>query len=267
MKRSTQNRGSPELLADALLARIFRGEYPPGSRLPAERQLATELGVDRTTLRMALKQLQRMNLIVARHGSGIEVQDYREHGGLEVLAAIFALEELPLEGSFIVEALDFWIEVFSMTAAKAIVRMSLDDLRQVERLLDRAVAAAGGAAGQDGARDALVDALIELTDELARLSGSVLVRMLSTSTRSLRQRVMRLLPTTTDVATPLGQMRLALRTAAVTRPPEEDVRRGIHRNLRQLTAGLREQLLFGAPPVAAPARRRRTRKSPGGRSR
>lgn len=255
MKRSTQNRGSPELLADALLARIFRGEYPAGTRLPAERQLAADLGVDRTTLRMALKQLQRMNLLVPRHGSGIEVQDYREHGGLEVLAAIFALDDLPLEGSFIVEALDFWIEVFSMTAAKAVVRMSLDDLRQLERLLDGAVAAAGNV-------DALVVALVELTDELARLSGSVIVRMLSTSTRTLRQRVIRLLPATTDVATPLGQMRRALRTAAVSRPPEEDVRRGLYQTLREMTAGLREQLLFGAPAVARPSppRRARTRR-------
>lgn len=252
MKRSTTNRGSPEVLADALLARIFRGEYPPGSRLPPERQLATDLGVDRTTLRMALKQLQRMNLLEARHGSGIEVLDYREHGGLEVLAAIFALDDLPLEGSFIVEALDFWVEVFGMTAAKAIGRMSLDDLRQVERLLDRAVAVAGDP-------DALVEALIELTDGVARLSGSVLVRMLSTSTRSLRRRVMQLLPATADVAGLLGQMRHALRAAAVTRPPEEDIRQGIVRNLRALTTGLREQLLFGAP-VATPATRQRRRK-------
>src|SRR5690349_4850137 len=201
---------------------------------------------------MALKQLQRMNLLEARQGSGIEVLDYRGHGGLAVLAAIFALDDLPLEGSFIVEALDFWVEVFGMTAAKAIGRMSLDDLRQVERLLDRAVAVAG-------TPDALVEALIELTDELARLSGSVLVRMLSTSTRSLRRRVMELLPATADVAGTLGQMRRALRAAAVARPPEEDIRQGIVRNLRALTTGLREQLLFGAP-VTAPAPRARRRK-------
>ena len=243
MKRSTENRGSPERLADVLLARVFRGEYPAGSRLPPERQLAAELGVDRTTLRMALKQLQRMNLLVARQGSGIEVLDYREHGGLEVLAAIFALDDLPLEGSFIVEALDFWVEVFGMTAAKAIGRMSLDDLRQVERLLDRAIAAAGDPA-------TLVEALIELTDEIARLSGSMLLRMLSTSTRSLRRRVTQLLPATADVAAPLGQMRRALRAAAVSRPPEEEIRQGIVRNLRALTTGLREQLLFGSPSVA-----------------
>ena len=112
MKRSAQKnlRGSPERLADKLMPRIFRGDYPPGSRLPAERHLARELGVDRTTLRMALKQLARMGLLQARHGSGIEVNDYRLTGGLDVLAAMFSLDELPLEGSFIVEALDFWLE-------------------------------------------------------------------------------------------------------------------------------------------------------------
>src|SRR5262245_50189245 len=121
------------------MTRIFRGEFPAGSHLPAERQLAVELGVDRTTLRMALKQLQRMNLLVARHGSGIEVNDYRTCGGLDVLAAMFALEEVPLEGSFIVEALDFWLEIFAMTCAKAVVRLSLEDMRGIERLMDKAI--------------------------------------------------------------------------------------------------------------------------------
>src|SRR5215831_12356318 len=222
------------------MLRIFRGDYPPGSRLPAERHLARELGVDRTTLRMALKQLARMGLLQARHGSGIEVNDYRLTGGLDVLAAMFSLDELPLEGSFIVEALDFWLESFSMMSAKALTRMSLEDMRGVERLLDRAIAARADP-------DARLAAEMDLQDELARLSGGVLFRMLNNSTRTPRVRLMRLFAETTDVTIWLEQQKQMLRAAALERPDEEATRAAILRSLRPLTARLRERLLFGKP--------------------
>ncbi len=271
MKRSIQKgtkapadpRGSPERLADDLLVKILRGDYPPGTRLPPERQLAIELGVDRTTLRMAVKQLGRMNLITAHHGSGIEVNDFRERGGLDVLAALFSFEELPLEGSFIVEALDFWLEMFSLTAAKAVVRMSLEDLGKLERLIDAAESAVGD-------REALALALTALNDEMARLSGSVLFRMLNTSIRASVRRVILLLWETGEIAPSLSAMKGALRVAAFTRPGEENVRRGVHALLRGLTARLRERLMFGGLTVnaapkadAAPRSKAAAKKSPG----
>jgi GntR family transcriptional regulator, transcriptional repressor for pyruvate dehydrogenase complex len=242
MKRSSHkpSRGGPEQLADRLMLRIFRGEFAPGERLPSERQLAAQCRVDRTTLRMALKQLSRMGLLEARHGSGIRVKDYRLYGGLDVLGAMFALDALPLEGSFIVEALDFWLECFALIAAKAIVRMSLEEMRGLEHLLDQAIAA-----GDDG--PALLAAELALQDELARLSGSVLFRMLNNSTRSLRVRLMRLLPETTDVRPWLEQQKQLLRQAALGRPDETAARTALVAALRTLTAGLRERLLFGKP--------------------
>jgi GntR family transcriptional repressor for pyruvate dehydrogenase complex len=243
---SQEKRGSPELLADALMARIFRGEFPPGTRLPPERQLAVQLEVDRTTLRMALKQLQRMNLLVARHGSGIEVNDYRADGGLDVLAALFALDDVPLDPSLIFEALDFWEEGFSMTAAKAIARMTVDELRSLELLLDRSVASLGDV-------DAFLDAQLEIQDSLARLSGNVMFRMLSNSTRSVRRRIMSLLPETMDMRASLGEMKQMLRVAVATRPGETAIRDGLLLALRRQSAALRERLVLASP--AKPKRR------------
>jgi GntR family transcriptional repressor for pyruvate dehydrogenase complex len=243
---SQEKRGSPELLADALMARIFRGEFPPGTRLPPERQLAVQLAVDRTTLRMALKQLQRMNLLVARHGSGIEVNDYRADGGLDVLAALFALDDVPLDPSLIFEALDFWEEGFSMTAAKAIARMTVDELRSLELLLDRSMAALGDV-------DAFLDAQLEIQDSLARLSGNVMFRMLSNSTRSVRRRIMSLLPETMDMRASLGEMKQMLRVAVATRPGETAIRDGLLLALRRQSAALRERLVLASP--AKPRRR------------
>jgi GntR family transcriptional regulator, transcriptional repressor for pyruvate dehydrogenase complex len=63
---------------DALVADIVRGTYPPGSRLPAERDLARMLGASRPTLREALRRLAEWNLVAARRGSGVAVREIRE---------------------------------------------------------------------------------------------------------------------------------------------------------------------------------------------
>ncbi len=51
-----------------LQERIQRGEYAPGSWLPAERALAQEFGMDRSAIRRALLQLEERGLIVREVG-------------------------------------------------------------------------------------------------------------------------------------------------------------------------------------------------------
>jgi len=67
-----------ELVFDALVADIVRGTYPPGTRLPAERELSRMLGASRPTLREALRRLDEWNLVSARRGSGIVVREMRD---------------------------------------------------------------------------------------------------------------------------------------------------------------------------------------------
>ena len=52
---------------------IISGAYPIGSRLPAERDIATMLNVSRTIVREALIMLELEGLIEVRKGSGIHV--------------------------------------------------------------------------------------------------------------------------------------------------------------------------------------------------
>jgi GntR family transcriptional repressor for pyruvate dehydrogenase complex len=49
---------------------IKLGLLPPGTRLPAERDLADELGISRSTLRQALTTLVQSGLLVAHRGRG-----------------------------------------------------------------------------------------------------------------------------------------------------------------------------------------------------
>jgi DNA-binding FadR family transcriptional regulator len=77
--------------ADALRGHILRGDFPPGDRLPAERELCAQLGVSRITLRSALATLAAERLIDVRPGSGAVVADYLHTAGPELLAAWLAM--------------------------------------------------------------------------------------------------------------------------------------------------------------------------------
>lgn len=83
---STAAPSTAESVFERILADIVRGVYPPGARLPAERELARVLGASRPTLREALRRLSEWQLVEARRGSGIVVRDKREWS-IEVLPA------------------------------------------------------------------------------------------------------------------------------------------------------------------------------------
>ncbi|MFE3494655.1 GntR family transcriptional regulator [Streptomyces sp. NPDC059169] len=68
-----------ERIADA----IHDGTYPPGSTLPSEPRLATELGVSRPALREALLLLQEDGLLTVRRGVGRTVNDRPPRRGFE----------------------------------------------------------------------------------------------------------------------------------------------------------------------------------------
>ena len=64
-------------IAEQLRSLIASGEFSPGSRLPAERDLAKQLGVSRPSVREALIALEVEGIIDVRTGSGIYVRASR----------------------------------------------------------------------------------------------------------------------------------------------------------------------------------------------
>lgn len=60
-------------VAEALLERIRAGEWPLGHRLPAETALAARLGVGRSTLREAIRELAGKGVLDSRQGAGVFV--------------------------------------------------------------------------------------------------------------------------------------------------------------------------------------------------
>jgi GntR family transcriptional regulator, transcriptional repressor for pyruvate dehydrogenase complex len=91
-----------EQIAASIADAILDGVFAPGTTLPPERDLAEQLGVNRTSLRQGLARLQQMGLIEARQGSGNLVRDPE---GLTHPAVVEALVR-KLGPEFLVELLE-----------------------------------------------------------------------------------------------------------------------------------------------------------------
>jgi DNA-binding FadR family transcriptional regulator len=95
--QSIETRRLYQQIAQQLRQLILNGEFAPGSRLPAERELASQLGVSRPSVREALIALEVEGWVEVRTGSGVYVQDRSaltgqrvpatEWGPLEVIRA------------------------------------------------------------------------------------------------------------------------------------------------------------------------------------
>lgn len=77
--------------ARAIRRAIIGGDLKPGARLPPERRLAEQFGVNRVTVRGALARLSDSRLLSVRQGSGYVVQDYRREGGPDLIAGLAEL--------------------------------------------------------------------------------------------------------------------------------------------------------------------------------
>ncbi len=61
-------------LVDILIDKIEQ-EYRPGDLMPSERELSERYGLSRTTVRLALRELEDLGMVVRQHGRGTFVAD------------------------------------------------------------------------------------------------------------------------------------------------------------------------------------------------
>lgn len=71
---------------------IWSGRFPPGTILPAERELSELIGVTRTTLREVLQRLARDGWLTIQHGKPTKVNNYWETCGLNILETLARLD-------------------------------------------------------------------------------------------------------------------------------------------------------------------------------
>jgi GntR family transcriptional regulator, transcriptional repressor for pyruvate dehydrogenase complex len=116
-----------------LKALVFTGQLGPGDRLPAERDLAVQLGIGRMTLRLALKSLETAGYIGTTRGA---------HGGSRV-ADIDALSAawddwMRRNALKVKEIFELRMILETQVASLAAQRATPDDVRRIEATLEEA---------------------------------------------------------------------------------------------------------------------------------
>jgi DNA-binding FadR family transcriptional regulator len=125
-----ESAGGSAAIVSRLRRAILDGTYAYNERLPPERQLAADFGAARGTVREALRQLEEMNLLMRRVGSGTFVK-YRRQMDQEAIANLTS----PLE------LIDVRCGIEPQMVRLAVLNASARDLENLHQVLLRVEAA------------------------------------------------------------------------------------------------------------------------------
>ncbi len=127
-----------EEVVDQIRSAISKGHLKPGDRLATERDLATELGVSRGTLREAVRSLENSGLVYLKRGPGGGVFVAREDAGVIRKGVLDLLSLGVIEPVHLREART----ILSIAVARlAAARRTYGDLEAVQHNIDRTIAA------------------------------------------------------------------------------------------------------------------------------
>ena len=177
-----------EQVVDLLIVQIFNRELKPGEKLPTERELSKQFNVDRTSLRVALKQLQSMHLLDIRQGDGMYVKDYLDYAGLDFLDRLFLMdfnggEERIIDGYIYDELWEFWIEFLpSMltVAAKNFstrhIKIGMAILEEEERNIDNP--------------SKVIELELKSQEMVAKATNNIMFILLTNTSRQIRRKML-----------------------------------------------------------------------------
>jgi DNA-binding FadR family transcriptional regulator len=135
--RPVRKQSLSDAVFEQLRDQIVSGAMAPGAPLPAERVLCEALGVNRGSVREALKRLQQSRLVSVRHGGTSHVLDYRASAGLDLLADLIVTSA----GRFDTRIIRGIVEMRSALAPD-IARLAAERARPAQRdALERTAAA------------------------------------------------------------------------------------------------------------------------------
>lgn len=156
---------------------IWSKRFPPGTILPAERELSELIGVTRTTLREVLQRLARDGWLTIQHGKPTKVNDFWETSGLNILETLARLDQEGISALVddLLAARTSVSAVFIRAAIKNDAEKVLDALEGHENVAD------------DG--QALAEYDYRLNHELAFASGNRIYVLLMNGFRGLYSRI------------------------------------------------------------------------------
>jgi GntR family transcriptional repressor for pyruvate dehydrogenase complex len=155
---------------------IVSGRLKPGDRLPREADLATSLGLSRSSLREAVRALSLVRILDVRQGDGTYVSSLAADSLLDALSFIVEFHH----DASVLELLEVRRILEPAASARAAVRIDDASLASLEEILDRST--------PDSAVEELVRNDVEFHRAIAVASGNTVLASLIESLSGPTQR-------------------------------------------------------------------------------
>lgn len=126
-----------ESIADALLGKIISGELQPGDRLPAERDMAEQMGVSRSSLHHAVLQLETQGFLKIESRRGTVVADYRKYPTPQSLSALVGYGSEEINEPLFHDLMDARIWLESGCARRACRNIYESTLEEMQSIAER----------------------------------------------------------------------------------------------------------------------------------
>ncbi|MEE9608547.1 MAG: GntR family transcriptional regulator [Myxococcota bacterium] len=163
-----------ESVADRIRDEILNGTYKPGERLPAERNMAGRLGVNRGSVREALVKLEQLGLVEIRRGGGSTVRHLHD-ASVEIIRHLLFVGGAP-NHALVAQLLDAEEMVTAGAARLAVERASDPELASARGLVSRL--------GDPRTREADLPRVIsEIVDLITDASGNLVLRLFRNTVR------------------------------------------------------------------------------------
>ncbi|MDR0999409.1 MAG: GntR family transcriptional regulator [Clostridiales bacterium] len=194
-KKNQLNRDSlVDQVSDILKQQILDGRWKTGEPLPSEKQLAETFGVNRLTIRVALKKLNAMCLINTKAGEGTFVREFDLQEYMDVIGEFYQTVDMIQD-----------ISGFRKLLEKEWIRLAIENYnpKEVEKLAAIVEECRKAAEGRNihtvmDVIDHLTDVELKYLSQLARMSGNsiypillvVVSNLVKRHTASIYQRIL-----------------------------------------------------------------------------
>ena len=124
-----------ELFIKEMEAKIISGVFKPGDKLPAEREIASQMGISRSIVNTGLIDLASKGFVDIRPRKGTIVLDFEIEGTPQMLSSIMSYNKGKLNIKLLNDMIDTRMLIEIESAKLAAVNRTQEDLNIMESLL------------------------------------------------------------------------------------------------------------------------------------
>ena len=133
-------RRSADAVFDQVAGHIVGGELEPGTALPGERELATQLNVSRSVVREALQRLAQAGFVEIRQGGATRVLDYLTGTDIDLLGRLLVRADGSIDAVVLRSMLEMRISIGADATRLAAIRTTPELATRLTEIVKRLAA-------------------------------------------------------------------------------------------------------------------------------